>query len=89
MDGEYETDITPSQMDIFKDVDAVREQWNIKKWKAKWVRRSYGSGEPDVPTEETEWLKVVYGSDGRHLRQFSYHLRSADRRTEPSINVVH
>lgn len=70
MDGEYETDITPSQMNVFKDVDAVRKQWNIKKWKAKWVRRSYAFGEPDVPTEETEWLKVVYGFDGRHLRHF-------------------
>ena len=69
MDGEYETDITPSQMDVFKDVDAVRKQWNIKKWKAKWVKRSYAFGEPGIPTEETEWLKVVYGFDGRHLRQ--------------------
>jgi DNA polymerase alpha subunit A len=69
MDGEYETDITPSQMDVFKDMDAVRKQWDIKKWKAKWVRRSYAFGESDVPTEETEWLKVVYGFDGRYLHQ--------------------
>jgi len=88
MDGEYETDITPSQMDVFKDVDAVRKQWNIKKWKAKWVKRSYAFGEPDVPTEETEWLKVVYGFDGRHLRQFSYPLQIADRRSQNHLSML-
>ena len=87
MDGEYETDITPSQMDVFKDVDSVRKQWNIKKWKAKWVRRSYAFGEPDVPTEETEWLKVVYGFDGRYLRRFRIVLQSTDRCLEPPINA--
>ena len=87
MDGEYETDITPSQMDVFKDVDAVRKQWNIRKWKAKWVRRSYAFGEPDVPTEETEWLKVVYGFDGRHLHQFCIICGSTHESSEPSINA--
>src|SRR5258706_1857807 len=33
MDGEYETDITPSKMDVFKDVNAVRKEGNIKKCK--------------------------------------------------------
>ena len=87
MDGEYETDITPSQMDVFKDVDAVRKQWNIKKWKAKWVKRSYAFGEPGVPTEETEWLKVVYGFDGGHLCQSCTLRGSTHRSLEPSINA--
>ena len=87
MDGGYETDITPSQTDVFMDIDAVRKQWNIKKWKAKWVKRSYAFGEPDVPTEETEWLKVVYGFDGGHLCQFHILCGSTDRSLEPSINA--
>ena len=87
MDGEYETDITPSQMDVFKDVDAVRKQWNIKKWKAKWVKRNYAFGEPDVPTEETEWLKVVYGFNGMRLHQICIPCGSTNTNPEPPIDA--
>lgn len=87
MDGEYETDITPTQVDVFKDIDAVRKQWNIKKWKAKFVKRHYAFGEPDIPTEETEWLKVVYGFDGEYSHRFPNICGSIERSSEPPINA--
>ncbi|KAI0272419.1 hypothetical protein BC834DRAFT_921889 [Gloeopeniophorella convolvens] len=55
-DEGYETDVVP-------DMPAVRKKAGIKSWKAKFVKRKYAFGEPDVPKEETQWLKVVYGFD--------------------------
>ncbi|KAF7356957.1 DNA polymerase [Mycena venus] len=51
----------PDQMDVYKDVDMLRQKTGIKSWKSKFVRRNYAFGESDVPREETQWLKVVYG----------------------------
>ena len=49
------------------DVDAVRKQANIKQFKAKFVKRKYAFGETNVPTGESQWLKVVYPFSGGHL----------------------
>ncbi|KAJ7272585.1 DNA polymerase family B-domain-containing protein [Mycena haematopus] len=51
----------PDQMDVYKDLDMLRKKTGISSWKSKFVKRSYAFGESDVPREETQWLKVVYG----------------------------
>ncbi|KAI9509680.1 hypothetical protein F5148DRAFT_1185768 [Russula earlei] len=56
-----ETDIVPDMQAVWKDFDQVRKKAGIKSWKAKFVKRRYAFGEPDVPREEAQWLKVVYG----------------------------
>lgn len=50
--------------DIYRDFDAVRKQAGIKSFKGKFVKRKYAFGEPDVPTGEKQWLKVVYSFSG-------------------------
>jgi DNA polymerase alpha subunit A len=59
-----ETDIVPDMPAVWKDFDQVRKRAGIKGWKAKFVKRKYAFGEPDVPREETQWLKVVYEFQG-------------------------
>ncbi|KAJ6561161.1 DNA polymerase family B-domain-containing protein [Mycena vulgaris] len=51
----------PDLQDVYNDVDMLRKKAGIKSWKAKFVKRNYAFGESDVPREETQWLKVVYG----------------------------
>ncbi|KAF8196860.1 DNA polymerase family B-domain-containing protein [Mycena galopus ATCC 62051] len=51
----------PDQMDVYKDLDMLRTKTGISSWKSKYVKRSYAFGESDVPRDETQWLKVVYG----------------------------
>jgi DNA polymerase alpha subunit A len=63
-DDGCETDIIPDMQAVWKDFDQVRKKAGIKGWKAKFVKRRYAFGEPDVPREETQWLKVVYGFEG-------------------------
>ncbi|KAH9066550.1 DNA polymerase alpha catalytic subunit [Lactarius vividus] len=64
LDGQgFETDIVPDMQAVWKDFDQVRKKAGIKGWKAKFVKRKYAFGEPGVPREETQWLKVVYGFD--------------------------
>lgn len=60
----YETDLVPDMPAVWKDFDQVRKKAGIKGWKAKFVKRRYAFDEPDVPREETKWLKVVYGFEG-------------------------
>lgn len=60
-DEGFETDIVPDLQAVWKDFDRVRKKAGIKGWKAKFVKRKYAFGEPGVPREETQWLKVVYG----------------------------
>jgi DNA polymerase alpha subunit A len=59
-----ETDVVPDMPAVWKDFDQVRKNAGIKGWKAKFVKRRYAFGKPDVPREERQWLKVVYGFDG-------------------------
>ncbi|KAI0285993.1 DNA polymerase alpha catalytic subunit [Russula aff. rugulosa BPL654] len=57
----FETDIVPDMPAVWRDFDQIRKKAGIKGWKAKFVKRRYAFGESDVPREETQWLKVVYG----------------------------
>ena len=68
-DQGFETDIVPDMPAVWKDFDQVRKKAGIKGWKAKFVKRKYAFGEPGVPREETQWLKVVYGFDGKEGHQ--------------------
>jgi DNA polymerase alpha subunit A len=61
----YDTDIIPEMKDVYNDFDRIRQKVGIKAWKARFVKRKYAFGETDVPREETQWLKVVYGFDGK------------------------
>jgi DNA polymerase alpha subunit A len=81
-----ETDIVPGMTDVYQDFDTVRRKMGISKWKAKFVKRKYAFGEKDVPKEEREWLKVVYGFDGEDFYAssrdgsnfFNLHVRTTD-----------
>lgn len=66
-----ETDIVPTLPDVYNDFDRVRKKLGIKSFKAKFVKRKYAFGEPDVPRGEAQWLKVVYGFDGESERSVS------------------
>ncbi|EJD43695.1 hypothetical protein AURDEDRAFT_88520 [Auricularia subglabra TFB-10046 SS5] len=59
-DDENETDIIPTDEDVWADVAAIRRQAGISSWKAKWVERQYAFGEKDIPTGKHPWLEVVY-----------------------------
>lgn len=60
----FETDVVPELVDVYRDFDAVRKKAEIKSFKGKFVKRKYAFGEPDVPTGESDWLKVVYSFSG-------------------------
>ncbi|EIN03911.1 DNA polymerase alpha catalytic subunit [Punctularia strigosozonata HHB-11173 SS5] len=55
-----ETDVPVEMSDVYSDFDQIRQQAGIKSWRCKPVKRKYAFGEPDVPRDEAEWLKVVY-----------------------------
>jgi DNA polymerase alpha subunit A len=59
-----ETDAVPDMPGVWRDFDQVRKKAGIKGWKAKFVKRKYAFDEVDVPREERQWLKVVYGFEG-------------------------
>ena len=61
----HETDVVPEMESVYEDFDRVRKKMGIKSWKGKFVKRKYAFGEADVPKEESQWLKVVYGFNGR------------------------
>jgi DNA polymerase alpha subunit A len=64
-DGQLcDTDVVPGLQDVYNDFDLIRKKVGIKSWKAKFVKRKYAFSEADVPREERQWLKVVYGFDG-------------------------
>ncbi|TDL23727.1 DNA polymerase alpha catalytic subunit [Rickenella mellea] len=63
----FETDVVPDPVDVYKDFDAIRKKAGITSFKGKFVKRKYAFGEPDVPTGETQWLKVVYPFSDPHI----------------------
>jgi DNA polymerase alpha subunit A len=76
-DGDfYDTDIVPSLEDVYADFELIRKQLGIKSWRAKFVKRKYAFGEKDVPRNETQWLKVVYGFNGNVYPTFNLHVCS-------------
>jgi DNA polymerase alpha subunit A len=65
-DGELvETDVSPETKNLYEDFDLIRKKMGIKSWRAKPVKRRYAFEYSDVPKDETEWLKVVYGFNGK------------------------
>lgn len=60
----HDTDEVPDLSDVYDDFDRIRKKAGIKSYKGKFVKRKYAFGEPDVPREESQWMKVVYGFDG-------------------------
>ncbi len=65
LEDDFETDIVPSRDDVLEDFDQARQHYTIGRFGAKWVKRKYAFGEPDVPNEETLWMKVVYPFSGK------------------------
>ena len=63
----HDTDIVPSESDVYDDFDMIRRELGIKSWRAKWVKKKYAFGETDVPRGESSWMKVVYGFNGEDL----------------------
>lgn len=64
VEDDYETDIEPSQRDVQRDFEEARRSFKISRCGIKWVKRKYAFEEPDVPREETFWMKVVYPFSG-------------------------
>jgi DNA polymerase alpha subunit A len=64
LEDDYETDIQPSRSDVQRDFEEARREFKIGRCGMKWVKRKYAFGEPGVPSEETEWMKVVYPFSG-------------------------
>lgn len=58
----HETDVVPSEDDVFEEFDALRSRHGISAWLGKWVTRRYAFELPDVPTEG-RYLKIKYGFD--------------------------
>lgn len=59
-----DTDIVPSNEDIYEDLDTIRKEIGVKSWRGKFVKRKYAFGE-EIPRGESQWLKVVYRFDGK------------------------
>lgn len=64
VDHGADTDIIPTQDDVYDDFEQIRRKVGVKSWAAKWVKRKYAFGEEGVPTGEADWMKVVYGFNG-------------------------
>ncbi|KAK2465466.1 hypothetical protein APHAL10511_002358 [Amanita phalloides] len=66
-DKYVDTGVVITPQDVYEDFDMIRKQLNIKSWKGKFVKRKYAFGEKDVPRGESQWFKVVYGSNEPQL----------------------
>lgn len=62
LENGHETDIEPSEDDIYDEFDELREKHGIKNFLAKTVTRSYAFELPGVPASG-QYLKVKYGFD--------------------------
>lgn len=84
-DGDFcDTDIVPSLQDVYSDFELIRKELGVKSWRAKFVKRKYAFGEKDVPRDQTQWLKVVYGFDGGLFMLFGLASRSLECRASGS-----
>jgi DNA polymerase alpha subunit A len=79
----HDTDIVPSESDVYDDFDMIRRELGIKSWRAKWVKRKYAFGETEVPRGESSWMKVVYGFNGELL--VSLFVPITDCLSEPQV----
>ena len=64
IDDGYETDIVPGMREVYGDFDALRKKAGISSFKGKFVKRKYAFGESGIPTQETQWMKVIYPFTG-------------------------
>ena len=55
--------------DVYGDFDALRKKAGINSFKGKFVKRKYAFGEPGIPTQEAQWMKVIYPFTGRSFYQ--------------------
>lgn len=65
-DDGYETDIVPGMKDVYGDFDALRKKAGITSFRGKFVKRKYAFGESGIPTQETQWMKVIYPFTGSY-----------------------
>ena len=84
---EYETDIVPEITDVCQEFDTFRKRAGVKTWRAKFVKRKYAFGERDVPREEAQWMKVVYGFDGMWFTLVNLNTPPTKVCTEPVIDA--
>lgn len=66
-DDGNETDEPVEQIDVHNEMQDMRKASKIKSWAAKFVKRSYAFEEKDVPREESDWLKIIYGFNEPNL----------------------
>lgn len=64
LEDDNETDVQPSRSDVQRDFEEARREFKIGRCGMKWVKRRYAFGEAGVPSDETEWMKVVYPFSG-------------------------
>lgn len=80
-----ETDVVPTLPDVYNDFDRVRKKLGITSFKAKFVKRKYAFGEPDIPRGEAQWLKVVYGFEGEWCRRWVDSMLTIHNPLEPQV----
>lgn len=83
LEDDYETDTQPSRIDVQRDFEEARRQFKIGRCGMKWVKRKYAFGEPGVPTNETDWMKVVYPFSGNALLLLSLYHQSNQLQSRP------
>ncbi|TIB11245.1 hypothetical protein E3P89_02421 [Wallemia ichthyophaga] len=66
-DDGNQTDQPVEQMDVHNEMQDIRKASKIKSWAAKFVKRSYAFEEKDIPHQQSDWLKVIYGFNEPHL----------------------
>lgn len=82
-------DEVPDLLDVYNDFDEIRKQLGISSWKGKFVKRKYAFGDRNVPREETNWLKVVYGFNGLCAPCVSPHSLIEPRYQSQSFRCMH
>jgi hypothetical protein len=48
---------------VEEEFETIRRKEGVKSCITSWVKRSYAFGSKDIPTGESECMKVVYGFD--------------------------
>lgn len=56
-----------TRTDVYQEIDTLRSKHGIQEWRSKFVNRKYAFEDPTVTKGESEWMKVVYGFDGKLL----------------------
>jgi hypothetical protein len=56
-DGSYSHD------EVESDFETLRRKAGVKSCTSSWVKRNYAFGDKEIPTGESECMKVIYGFD--------------------------